>query len=132
MALGLGASGQVFLEIGLFGHGLGVTFHAVGVLESGLGMDHVVQALLALFAGQVIVAASAATFGEAFLAVNRVVTGHAFHLGMGSVGKHDGLLRAFDLQRFVGHGGGGPSAYSKEQGQHTGKSKGFFHDSPPW
>ena len=131
MALGLGASGQVFLEIGLFGHGLGVTFHTVGMLETGLGMDHVVQALLALFAGQVIVAASAATFGEAFLAVNRVVTGHAFHLGLGSVGKHDGLLRAFDLQRFVGHGGGGPSAYSKEQGQHTGKCKSFFHSSPP-
>ena len=64
MALGLGASGQVFLEIGLFGHGLGVTFHAVGVLEPGLGMDHVVQALLALFAGQVIVAASAAALGS--------------------------------------------------------------------
>ena len=132
MALGLGATGHILLEVGLFSHNLGVTFQTVGMLESGLGVDHVVQALLALFAGQVIVAASAATFGEAFLAVNRVVTGHAFHLGMGSVGKHDGLLRAFELQRFVGHGGGGPSAYSKEQGQHTGKSKGFFHDSPPW
>ena len=132
MALGLGASGEVLLEIGLFGHGLGVTFHTVSVLETGLGMDHVVQALFTLFASQVIVTAGTAALGEAFLAVNRVVTGHAFHLGMRRVGEHDGLLGAFDLQRFVGHSGGGPGAYSKEQGQHTGKSKSFFHDSPPW
>ena len=56
MALGLGAGGQIFLEFGLFFHNLGVAADAVVVLEFFLGMHNIVQALLALFAGKVVVA----------------------------------------------------------------------------
>ena len=131
MALRLGATGEILLEFRLFGHNLAMAFGAVGVLEPCLGVNHIEQALFTLLGGQVVMAACTAAFGKAFLTVHQMVTGHAFHLFMRSVGKHDGLLGALDFYRFVRSSGCSPSAHGKDQGQYTGESKNFFHGSPP-
>ena len=131
MALGLGATGEVFLEVGLFGHNLAMAGKTAGVLEVALGVHNVVQALFALFGGQVVMTAGAAAYGKAFLAVHQMVAGHALHFFMGGVGKHDSFLRAFDFNGLVRHGRCGPDAHGKKQGQHTGENKSFFHSNPP-
>ncbi len=131
MALGLGATGHVLLEVGLFFADLGVTAEAVGVLEFFLGVYHIVQALFALLAGEIVVATGAAALGIAFLAVHLVVTGNAFNLGMYRVGEHDGLLRTLEFQRLVRGGGGGKSGQGQGKHHDTGKNQNFLHGRPP-
>ena len=131
MALGLGATGHVLLEVGLFFADLGVTAEAVGVLEFFLGVYHIVQALFALLAGEVVVATGAAALGKAFLAVHLMVTGNSFNLGMHCVREHDSLLGALEFQRFVRGGRGGKSGQSQGKHHDTGKNQNFLHGRPP-
>lgn len=132
MALGLGATGQIFLELGLFSHNFGVAAKAVGVLEFFLVVYHEVQALFALLAGKVVMATGSAALGEAFLAIDLVVTGHAFNLGMYCMREHDSFLGAFEFQRFVRRGRRGKRGQGQGKHHDTGKNQNFLHGRPPF
>ena len=131
MALGLGAPGQILLEFGLFGHDLGVTAQAVVVLEGLLVVNNIVQALFALFAGQVVMATGAAALGEAVLAVHLVVAGNAFQLGVDGMGEHDGLLRTLEFQGFVRGRRSGHTGQRQRKKHDTRENQRFLHGRPP-
>ena len=131
MALGLGATGHILLEFGLFFANLGVAAEAVGVLEFFLGVHHIVQTLFALLAGEVVVATRAAALGKAILAVHLVVTGNAFYLGMHRVGEHDSFLRTLEFQRFIRSSRGSKSGQGQSKHHDTGKNQNFLHGRPP-
>ena len=62
MALGLGAAGEILLQLGLFGHDLGVAFQTGLMLETGLGVDHIEETLFALLGGQIVMTARSGAF----------------------------------------------------------------------
>ena len=67
MALGLGAAGEILLQLGLFGHDLGVAFQTGLMLEAGLGVDHIEETLFALLGGQIVMTARSGALLEVFI-----------------------------------------------------------------
>ena len=102
MALGLGATGEVLLQVRLFGHDLDVTGQAALMLQGSiglfLGVHHIVQAVGPLLVLQVVMTAGGGALGIAFLAVHRVVADDAFHGLVGGVVEGHRLLGIGTLQ----------------------------------
>ena len=136
MALGLGATGEVLLQVRLFGHDLDVTGQAALMLQGGiglfLGVHHIVQAVGPLLVLQVVMTAGGGALGIAFLAVHRVVADDAFHGLVGGVVEGHRLLGIGTLQdetvsrdRGLGRDGG----HGQGQSQDTGRQQGELHDN---